>query len=101
MLLFIKTRNAFATGEYDPELKTFIVKKGSKVSEEISCSVTFNGANTIEKNRDLYVKDRMVVTDAEFNSPSTAANFVTGHSTNGLLAWKDENGIRLKELLKK
>ena len=34
-----------------------------------------------------------------FRSPSTAANFVTGNSTNGLLAWKDENGRTLKEIL--
>lgn len=101
MLLFIKTRNASASGEYDPELKTFIVKKGSQVSEEISYSEKFRGADAIEKNRDLYVKDRIVVTDAVFKSPSTAANFVTGRSTNGLIAWKDENGVRLKELLKK
>ena len=75
MLLFIKTRNASASGEYDPELKTFIVKKGSQVSEEISYSEKIRGADAIEKNRHLYVKDR--------------------------IGWKDENGVRLKELLKK
>ena len=101
MLLYIKTRAANATGEYNPDSKIFIAKKGSKVSDTISDSATFRGASTIEKNRAQYVKNGMVDTDAVFKSPSTAANFVTGRSTNGLNAWRDENGISLKELLKK
>ena len=100
MLLYIKTRAANATGEYNPDSKLFIVKKGSIVSDTISYSATFRGASTIEKNRAQYVKNGMVETDAVFKSPSTAANFVTGRSTNGLNAWRDEKGISLKELLK-
>lgn len=101
MLLFIKTKTAVATGEYQPDEKIFTVKKGSKVSEEISYSATFRGATTVEKYRAQYVRDGKVVSDAVFKSPSTAANFVTGRSTNGLAAWRDENGVSLKELLKK
>jgi len=100
MLLFIKNKNADATGEYYPDKKVFIVKKGSKVSADISRSEKFRGANTIERQRDRYVKNGIVITDAVFKSPSTAANFVTGRSTNGHVTWKDKNGVYLKELLK-
>ena len=101
MLLYIKTKTAVATGEYQPDEKTLTVKKCSKVSDVISYSATFRGANAIEKYRAQYVKDGKVVDDTVFKSPSTAANFVTGRSTNGLLAWRDENGVSLKDLLKK
>lgn len=40
-----------------------------------------------------------VIKDAVFKSSSTAANFVTGTSTNGLMAWKNEDGIKLKQLI--
>jgi hypothetical protein len=42
--------------------------------------------------------DRMVFTkDYEFSSPSAAASVIHGGSANGLQAWKDSNGISLKE----
>lgn len=34
----------------------------------------------------------MVLKDIEFNSTSIAAQFVSGHSTNGLRAWKNVEG---------
>ena len=37
--------------------------------------------------------------DVAFKSASTAANFVTGRSTNGLITWKNSDGIILKSLL--
>ena len=36
--------------------------------------------------------------DLLFTSPSYAANFVTGKSTNGLISWKDADGNTLKSL---
>lgn len=33
-----------------------------------------------------------------FNSPSYAASFVLGMTTNGRTAWKDLNGCTLKEI---
>ncbi len=99
MKLFIKNKRVDAVGEYDMKSGVFIVKKGSKVSAEISQSEKFRGATTIEKNREQFAKDGVVVVDATFKSPSTAANFVTGRSTNGLVAWKDKNGVTLKELM--
>ena len=86
-----------ASGEYDPATKECIVKKGSKVSGTVVHSEKFRGANTIEKYRAEYVKDGVVSKDVHFTSASTAANFVTGASTNGMTAWKTKDGKTLKE----
>lgn len=89
-----------AKAEYSLETNETVVLKESMVSKEVSHSNKFRGAKTVAKLRESNVDDNHVVTkDITFRSPSTAANFVTGNSTNGLLAWKDENGRTLKEIL--
>jgi len=89
-----------ATVEYDSQSKTFTVLKGSKVSSEIKHSEKFRGAKSIEKARgDGVVVDCIVTKNVVFKSSSTAANFVTGASTNGLEAWKNEAGESLKTIL--
>lgn len=100
MILYLnrKKNNILATVEYDPATKRFTVLKGSRVSESISYTQKFRSATTIEKDRTKVVKDGIVVEDISFNSASTAANFVTGSSTNGLIAWKDDKGRTLKEI---
>lgn len=40
-----------------------------------------------------------LLVDTVFKSLSTAENFVTGGSTDGMSAWKDSSGKKLKELL--
>jgi hypothetical protein len=64
-------------------------------------------ARRFAKIRDQHVEkgilqeqdDHFVFTkDMEFGSPSTAGAIVRGGSTNGLTAWKDINGIPLKEI---
>ncbi len=101
MKLYLKRKNGTvdAAGEYDPETKRMTVLAGSKVSETIAYSDKFRGAKTIEKYRKEYTENRIVKNNVEFNSSSTAANFVTGSSTNGLTAWKNEDGVSLKQLL--
>lgn len=90
--------NANAYGEYNPQTKHLIVLEGSTVSTTIRYSERFRGAKSIEKARSEWVRDGKVITNVEFKSPSTAANFITGNSTNGLTAWLDENGKSIKDL---
>lgn len=101
MKFYLRNRKkAFdAVAEYDASKKTFIVLKGSRVSDTISNSPSFRGKKTIFKFRDEYVQNGVdVFRDVVFKSPSTAANFVTGTSTNGCIAWKDEAGHTFKEV---
>lgn len=102
MRLYLKRKNKMidAVAEYDLENGPFIVLKGSTVSKAISQSEKFRSAKSIEKKRSEYVENGIVIKDAHFKSASTAANFVTGSSTNGLTAWENENGNSLKHILK-
>lgn len=89
-----------AVMEYSPNDGLFIVKAGSIVSESVNHNSTFRGAKSIEKARgNGVVVGRVVMKDVVFNSASTAANFVTGNSTNGLVSWKNDKGICIKKLM--
>ena len=46
-----------------------------------------------------YVKDGIVIKECEFDSPSTAAQFITGGSRNGYDTWKIRKGYTLGEFL--
>ncbi|MDO5139728.1 MAG: DUF4357 domain-containing protein [Oscillospiraceae bacterium] len=89
-----------ATGEYDINTNTLTVYKGSRVSSKVKHSEKFRGAVTIERLRSEHVKNGVAINNVSFTSPSTAANFVTGCSSNGLRVWKDKSGRTLKELTK-
>lgn len=101
MKIYIKREKSGinVVGEYNVETKEVTVKKGSVVSENIAYSEKFKGAKTIEHHRAGVIKDRILIKDMVFKSASTAANFATGASTNGLIAWKTEDGKKLKDAL--
>ncbi len=99
--LFLRQRRdrSVANAKYCPDTEEFIVLQGSKLSMSISEAPSFRGKKMVEKYRDGKVIDGILQEDVYFKSPSTAANFVTGSSTNGMLAWKNEYGKNLRELL--
>lgn len=103
MKLYIKSKakNIDAVGKYNPKTGEFVVLKGSVLSETVVSTGSFRGTRAILKARDGCVKDNVLLEDKIFSSSSTAANFVRGASSNGLICWKDENGVTLKELLNK
>lgn len=88
-----------AKGEYDPVTRSLTVLRGSVLSATIAYTEKFRGAKSIEKSRAGVLKDNVLQKDVVFKSASTAANFVTGTSTNGLTAWKDNNGKSIKEYI--
>lgn len=99
MKVFLKNskKKYDAVGDYNEKTNELLVKKDSIVSKDIR---EFKGTNSIIKRRTLYVKDDIVLEDVGFKSPSTAANFITGRSSNGMDVWKDINGKSLNELKK-
>lgn len=101
MRLYLKRKrvNIEAVAEYDPETGTFTVLKGSTVSNTVAHTAKFRGADSVEKYRKDTIKNGVVTKNVVFKSASTAANYVTGVSTNGLISWKNEKGLTLKELL--
>lgn len=102
MKLYLKNRDGSvnAIAEYNIETKECVVLSGSIISDTISHSEKFRGAISIEKSRKGNTKNGKVTKDVMFKSASTAANFVTGTSTNGMIAWKTEKGKSLRDYIK-
>lgn len=84
---------------FDTETKETVVLKGSKLAATISDAPTFRGRRAIEKSREGCVADNILQQDVSFKSPSTAGNIVTGRSTDGMQAWRTEDGKTLKVAL--
>ena len=103
MRVFIKSpkKNVDAVAEYNLETGECKVLKGSKVSEEVSVSEKFRGGLTVQRMRKGRIKDCVLQEDVRFKSASTAANFVNGVSTNGLRAWKNEDGESIKKIIQR
>ncbi len=100
MELFLRTKTGVnASGDYDSVSKTLTVQKGSIVSPEVHTTGKFRSANSVIKYRELYCDGIITKEDVVFKSASTAANFVTGRSTNGLITWKNKDGKTLKSLI--
>ena len=57
----------------------------------------------IRNNTLRYYDDEFYILakDIYFHSPSAAGELVQGHSSNGLLDWKNSNSVTLKDLLNK
>ena len=99
-VFLVRKRNGInATGEYDAATKTLTVLEGSVLSETVAHTAKFRGAKSIEKSREGILAGRVLQKNVSFKSPSTAANFVTGSSTNGLIAWKDKSGRTIKDFI--
>ena len=99
MKVFLNRRDGSvkAEGNYDVKSGKVVVLKGSIVSPALRETEKFS-TRTIALLRKEHVKNCVVKDDVEFKSATSAANFVTGSSTNGLIAWKNKDGRNLKSL---
>jgi len=99
-ILYCRIKGLAATGRRTAE--GFIVYKGSqavlahrpaaKWAKGRRESLINSGA--LVQQGDAYVFTR----DVEFGSPSTAGSVIRGGSTNGLTAWKTDEGVSLKDI---
>ena len=80
----------------------FTVLAGSVVSDHTVPSLEtrgksyFNLRNALVK--DEIIKDDIFQKDYEFSAPSAASAVVLGHTSNGNVDWKTEDGTKLKDL---
>lgn len=99
-LLYCKIKGLTATGKRTAN--GFVVFAGSQAVLEHRPSAKRMRSmreKLIDKGL-LQAKDDhlLFVKDVEFGSPSTAGSVVRGGATNGLTAWKNSNGKKLKEI---
>ena len=102
--IYLKSKKGlfFAEGIYTP--KQTVVLKGSKINIEFSTSAKFKGilsVHAMRNNRSLVDEQGTVLEDCAFASPSNAAQFVTGRSTNGYVAWRVDKSTNLKRFIGK
>ena len=95
------TRNANANGLFNPADQSLTVLKGSTVNPihvpKISDSDRKKRDRQLADYTELKGEKRIVKEDVQFDSPSGAACFCVGGSSNGWNEWKDEEGRKLNE----
>lgn len=80
----------------------FTVLKGSTISSGIAPSLKTHGISYYRLRNELEangtIVDRVFQLDYEFSAPSAASSVITGHTTNGTIEWKTEDGKKLKDV---
>lgn len=80
----------------------FTVLKESRVSEGTSPSFETRGRSYYRLRQQLEndgtIVNHVFQRDYEFSAPSAASAVVLGHTSNGNVDWKDENGTKLKDM---
>jgi hypothetical protein len=76
----------------------FVVKKGSRIADKLTKSCPDFSIKKREQFQGKIDANYILLEDILFNTPSGAASFVCGASTNGNVEWKTSDGITLKEL---
>lgn len=78
------------------------VKKGSRIN--IRFGKGFKPSNAVKEMLDdhtLYDEEGVLLRDVQFETLSTAASFVAGRTSNGMITWKTNDGKYVRETLKK
>ena len=99
--VFAKTRDGIAKAEALYKGDQIIVQKGSRVKTTLAKSV--RGGNFVRQYLDdhsFVSQEGEVLKECLFNSPSIAAMFVTGNTSNGYRVWKTVDGKTLGDFLK-
>lgn len=95
------TRNANARGLFNLTTQALTVLKGSVVNPNNLPASKPAFVNTRNAQLEKYTNERdgtrVVLQDIEFTTPSGAAAFCIGGSSNGWLEWLDDNNIQLKK----
>ena len=99
MIACTLTRNADAKGLFDTATQTLVVLKGSKINprhlDKIKPETKQKRNALIAEFAERKGDELVVIKDASFNTPSGAAVFCVGGSSNGWRDWKDENNNEL------
>lgn len=91
-----KVGSEVVTGYAKETNEGFLLLKGSKVSHKTAQTISESlklRRKTVKKDN-----DNCITEDILFNSPSTAAMFLIGQTANGLILWKNKEGVNLKEI---
>ena len=101
MKLILKSKKNlhYAEAEWDGE--QIIVLSGSRINPIVAFPRMSEGIKHLREDRKNVNEQNELLVDVKFTSPSSAAQFVTGRSVNGYIAWRPDDKMSLKEYLKK
>lgn len=95
LLFYLNLRGSDACGY--PDKDKFIVKKGSKISDDTVSSFESYYPNAYSLRKQLIeygiIQNNIFTKDYGFQSLSLADSVVIGRAANGYTEWKDEDGI--------
>lgn len=95
----IKKINFIVEASAKQTAEGFVVLKGSKIAPNSGADYTISSGNR-KKREECKIENNILKEDVLFNSPSSAAEFVTGKSCNGWVSWKTKDGKTLHDLEK-
>lgn len=101
MEVILKSRNGQhnAKGLFDNGKIT--IKKGSKINLQTADYFNEPRLNAeLKHNKEVVDNNGILKQDVTFDSPTAAAQFVTGRSVNGYVSWRPNDKISLKEYLR-
>lgn len=75
----------------------FIVKKGTKIAKDLTVSCPASVIKQRKAHADL-IEDYVLTGDIAFSSPSAAAGFVAGRSSNGKTMWTTDGNKTINDL---
>lgn len=97
--LAMRTTDVQAEAIYEGE--TITVLPGGTISNDFAEHIRGGRkAKAYRENPEYVDANRKILKECPFTSPSTAAQFVTGRSTNGYKAWKIDKKKSLETYLK-
>ena len=80
----------------------FTVLADTRVSDHVADSFKTHGKTYLRLREKLVsegiIKEGIFTQDYEFSAPSAASSVILGRTSNGNLAWKNENGTLLRDL---
>ena len=95
--IFITGRNYKASATYDDG--RIVVHVGSQLNYPKTTDFKPNEKAYAARKDETLVRDGIVIKECVFDSPSTAAQFITGGSRNGYDTWKVKKGYSLGAFL--
>ena len=96
-------RPAKGIGYYDLQENKFVLKAGCILATEVSNSYA-STSSRMQFINDYCKKEKgqiVLIHDVPCESPSKASGFVLGRSSNGWFDWKDSDGKRLGDVIKR
>ena len=101
MLLYLKSKKNTYDAVCDYDGKKYILKKGALIRKTNEDAKVTKKVLVLRNDKSIVDEKNILKKDIEFKSSTTAAQFVLCQSVNGNKVWKNEEGIKLSDTIKK